>query len=260
MSCPRGLDGKTAVVTGAAGAIGRAVVARLVAAGVRVLAVDIDAGAVEAAVADFGAAAAWYAADVSHVDDTDRYLAEAVRRFGPLELLHANAGIQGPVVPVWDLDPDDFDRTYAVNARGCLLAIRGAARVMRAHGTPGAIVATSSTGGLRGERGSAAYRATKHAVIGIVRCAAHDLAPHGVRVNVICPGFVDTALMERAHATIAASTGVPVDDVAERLARRIPLGRYARPDEVAATVAWLLSGESSYLTGEVVTVSGGLMA
>lgn len=241
----RGLDGKVAVVTGAAGGIGAATARRLAAAGARVVAVD------RTVPAEPPAEALWVAADVSTEDGVAAYLAAAVAEFGRVDLHHLNAGISGSFATLPELTVDEFDRVMAVNVRGVFLGVRAAFRQYAAQGGAGSIVITGSIGSLRGSADLLPYQTSKHAVLGILRGAAVYGGPLGVRVNAVAPGIVPTDLF----AGTPGATGGKEDMV--RRASSTPLRRAGTGDDIANVVAFLLSDEAAYLTGEVVSVDGG---
>lgn len=248
------LEGKVALITGASGGIGRAAAERFVAEGARVVLADIDADAVATLARDLGAAHARHC----HTDvGDDASMQDAVRHaemhFGGLDVLIANAGIEGPIASIEDYPVEAFDRVQRVNVRGVWLGIRHAAPAMRRRGG-GSIVITSSGAGVAGYPNMGAYVCSKHAVIGIMRTAARELAAAGIRVNTVNPGPVETRMMD----SIAAGT-LPgrEQDYKAALHAAIPLGRYARPAEVANLMLFLASDEGSYCSGGVYMVDAG---
>ena len=252
-------EGKVAVVTGAAGGIGRAAAARLAAEGARVVAVDLpdsDLDATLRAVAEAGGEAIAVPADVTRPSDHERYAAAAVARFGGIDAFFNNAGIEGAVAPLADYPEDVFDRVMAVNVKGVWLGLRAVFPAMRARGG-GAIVNTASTAGLGGTPHLVAYGASKHAVIGITRTAALEFARDGVRVNAICPAPIETRMMRSIERG-----GDPDDPESRRaaIAAGLPLRRYGEPEEVAALAAFLLSDEASFTTGAAYPIDGGAKA
>jgi NAD(P)-dependent dehydrogenase (short-subunit alcohol dehydrogenase family) len=254
----KGIDGRTAVVTGAAGGIGSATVRRLHAEGANVVAVDLDGAGVEKLAGEFGQRVLAFRADVTSQEETEAFVAAAVDRFGSLDLFHANAGVESQVRTVADFDLADFDKVFAVNVRSAFLGTSAVMRRMTAQGTGGSIVLTASIAGLKGDPGVSVYVASKHAVVGLARSLMKESGPLGIRVNVVAPGPVDTRMMRPLEEGLAALSGLDAAGFQAALSTAIPLGRYAQADEIAATVAWLLSDEVPYMNGEVVTVGGGL--
>jgi 3-oxoacyl-[acyl-carrier protein] reductase len=246
----RGLAGKVAIVTGAAGGIGAAIVTRLLAEGCQVVAVDIDAAAAaRACPADAVDRLEIVSADVASEAGTQGYVDAALRRFGRIDLFANNAGIfRGGAIS--EMDMADFDATVAVNLRGVFLGLRAVLRQMAAQRTGGAIVNTASIGPLRPASGCGAYNATKAGVVALTQSAAHENGSLGIRVNAICPGPTDTAMLA------AAVAATPPGDAAARRGT-MPLARRGQPSEIADLVAFLMSGESSFITGASHVIDGG---
>ena len=245
------LDGKTALVTGAASGIGHALAMRLAAAGAHVVLTDLDAAGAATAAAELvrnGLAATAHGLDVADEAATDALIAEVASRRG-LDVLVNNAGIafQKPVV---ETSTAEFRRVLDVNVLGLFVAMRAAARAMIAAARPGRIVNVASVSGLRGSSGRIAYGASKAAVVNMTQVAAVELAPYRITVNAIAPGPVETPLIRRMH-TEATRAG---------WRRHVPLGRYAEPAEIAGAAVYFASDEAAYTTGQVLAVDGGFQA
>ena len=247
----RGLTGKVAIVTGAAGGIGAATARRLAEEGAHVVAVDLDEERLRKIAESLPTEGHWVRADVSAEDEVAAYVRAAVERFGRVDLHHLNAGIPGSFAALPELSVYEFDRVMAVNVRGVFLGVRAAFRQFAAQGSPGNVVITGSIGSLRGSADLLAYQTSKHAVLGILKGAAMYGGPLGVRVNAVAPGIVPTDLFA---ATPDVAGGK--DDMSRR-ASSTPLRRAGTGEDVAGVVAFLLSDDAAYMTGEVVSVDGG---
>jgi NAD(P)-dependent dehydrogenase (short-subunit alcohol dehydrogenase family) len=243
------------VVTGGASGIGKAAALRMCEAGARVMVGDVDEAAAEQLLSD--AATAGYAdsicfrhTDVSMEDDVAALVAAAVAEFGDLHVMFNNAGVSDTLDPIVDVPVEHWDRVFAVNARGVFLGIKHSARAMLAAGHGGAIVNTSSIDGLSASSGFPSYSAAKAAVINLTRVAAVELAKARIRVNAICPGGVLTPML--AHGD--------VEGARTWLEHLQPWPEACLPEDVAAVVEFLASDDARFITGETVTVDGGLMA
>ena len=255
-----GLDGRVAIVTGAARGIGLAIAQRYAREGVAVMVSDIDeAAAAEAAdlIRSHGARAASNHCDVRD-EEAVRALFDATNQeLGAIDIVVSNAGY-GYASRIVDTTVEQWDDLFAVNVRGVFLCVRQAARHMQPRGR-GCIINIASAAGKQGRAYTTAYGATKHAVIGITRCAAHELAPRGIRVNALCPGLVETRFWEGLNPQLTALDGDTATSAWERTLRRIPLGRHQRPDDVANAAVMLASDDASYITGQSLSVDGGLV-
>ena len=257
------LDGKVAVITGATGGIGQAASRLFAEEGARVALVDLDEGALRELVQSIGEDKASYTvADVTDPDQSQAYIDAAVNRWGGIDAYLANAGIEGTLATIPDYPIDIFDRVIAVNVRGVWLGIKYAVPAMRERGS-GSIVITSSTAGIGGTTEMSAYNTSKHAVIGLMRVAALECAPHGIRVNTVNPAPIETRMMrsiEEQRVAAMDDTSVTVEVAKQSYAQRIPLRRYGNPEEVARMMLFLASDDSSFCTGGVYMVDGGRSA
>ncbi|MPZ98484.1 MAG: glucose 1-dehydrogenase [Dehalococcoidia bacterium] len=252
-------EGKVAVITGAAGGIGRAAARRFASEGAKVVLVDLPGTTIEetvAAVDHAGGESHVVRADVTKADEVRGYVRETVSRFGRIDCFFNNAGILGPVANLFDYPEDAFDRVLQVNVKGVWLGLREVAPVMRERGG-GAIVNTASVAGLQGTPTLFAYGASKHAVVGMTKSAALTLGAAGIRVNAVCPTLIDTPMaleLERGH-----NADHP-EAVRQNIERQNPLGRYGTPDEVAALVAFLCSDDAAFINGAAYPIDGGSRA
>ena len=249
------LDGKACIVTGAAGSLGRAVAARFLAEGARVMLVDRNPGPLDEAAHALGAGenrVATVAADVADSDATRRYVAATVAAFGAVDVLFSNAGISGPILPVIDYPEDVFDRVLAVNLKGSFLACKHALPVMRAGGS---IVMTASVVGVTSDPGICAYAASKHALIGLMRTIAKETAPRGIRVNAVAPGPIDNGFQRDVERGLTQVLGQEGGAFLDQVS---PMHRHGRADEIAEAVLFLASAQSSFTTGSVLMADGGM--
>jgi NAD(P)-dependent dehydrogenase (short-subunit alcohol dehydrogenase family) len=248
------LQGKVAVITGGAGGIGRAAGALFAAEGANVLLVDLDEAALQQAVAGIGSnRVSYFVADVTSAADNRAMIECATERYGGVDALLANAGIEGDVQPIVDYDDDRFDQVMAVNVKGVFLGLKAAIPAMQARGG-GSIVITSSVAGVRGAPGLSAYVTSKHAVIGLMRSAARECAPMNIRVNTVNPSPVETRMMRSLEAGMLPG---------RRRCRQA--GHHGRHSDEPVRHAggdrpvmlFLASDDSAWVTGSVYMADGG---
>jgi acetoin reductase-like protein len=254
------LDGKVALVTGAGRGIGRQIALRLAESGANVVVADLDAGNVQEtanAVEALGRRSAALEVDVADAVAAEALPQRAVDLLGRLDILVNNAAIGDPR-SLWELEPAHWDRVYAVNVKGMFFCLRGAARIMR-DAKSGKIVNLASSAGKLGSPNHLHYAATKAAVINVTHSAALALAPYGINVNCVCPGIVETAMWDQTARYYAELSGKPIEEVVRERVAKAPLGRAARPDDVAGVVVFLASPDADYMTGQALNVTGGLV-
>jgi NAD(P)-dependent dehydrogenase (short-subunit alcohol dehydrogenase family) len=248
----KSLENKVAIITGGSGGIGKATAKRFLQEGAKVLIVDINEKALQATAAELDSNDLAYAvADVSSETDTNRYVNEAISRFGKLDIFFANAGIEGVMKPIQDYPTDVFDKVIAVNLKGTFLGLKYAIPKITDGGS---IIITSSIGGFGSSPFASAYVSTKHAVMGIMRTAALELAPRNIRVNTVHPSQTNTRMMTDIEKDLGNA------DARKTFAAAIPLGRYAEPEEIANMVHFLAADESKFITGTTFRVDGGMDA
>ncbi|MGE5270544.1 MAG: SDR family NAD(P)-dependent oxidoreductase [Thiohalocapsa sp.] len=252
------LDGRVAVVTGAAGFIGSATARLLAERGARIVAVDRREADLKAATAELppAAEALAIAADVTSEDEVKAYVRAAVDRFGKIDVFYNNAGIEGDVRKITDYPLESFRRVLDVNVVGVFLGLKHVLPVMLQR-NKGSIINTASIAGLLGTPDVAVYSASKHAVIGLTKSAAMECAGTGVRVNCVCPGLIESRMLS---AIIDGRNPGKPPIPSEKIAERIPARRLGNPSEVASIVAFLASDEASYVSGSAYTVDGGRTA
>lgn len=253
-------EGKTVVITGAAGGIGREACKRFAAEGANVVLVDLPGSALmeaESDVIEAGASALVVPTDVTKSEEVQNYAILAKQRFGRIDAFFNNAGIEGFVGPTTEYPEDVFDRVIAVNVKGVFLGMKYVVPVMREGGRGGSIVNTASVAGLSGTPTLFAYGASKHAVIGMSKSGALEFGRDNIRVNAICPSPIETRMMR----SLERGSNPDNPEAAHRaIAANIPMGRYGEPEEVAALVAFLCSDDAKFISGGVYTIDGGSRA
>ncbi|MEC5424810.1 SDR family NAD(P)-dependent oxidoreductase [Virgibacillus sp. C22-A2] len=247
------LSGKVAVITGGAGGIGKVTAERFLKEGAKVVLVDLFEESLSKAkeeLASFGEILT-VQADVSKESEVENYVKKAVEHFGKIDVFFNNAGIEGKVAPLVDQKMEDFDQVMSVNVRGTYLGLKYVLPIMTKQGD-GSVINTSSVAGLNGSPGVSPYIASKHAVVGITKAAAIEVANANVRVNSIHPSPVNTRMMR------SLEEGMNVEE--ETLAKSIPLGRYGESSDIANLVLFLASDDSTFITGVQYRVDGGMGA
>ncbi len=252
------LDGKVAVVTGAAGVIGTATLRLLADRGARIVAVDRKAQDLQTAIRDLPASAQAIAvaADVTDEDEVAAYVRTAVDTFGTIDVFYNNAGVEGDIAPITKYSLELFRKVIDVNVVGVFLGMKHVLPVMLKQ-DKGSIINTASIAGLVGSPHIAAYSASKHAVIGLTKSAAWECTATGVRVNCVCPGLIDSRMLS---TILQGRNPGNAPTPSEKIVERIPARRLGRASEVASIVAFLASDEASYVSGSAYTVDGGRTA
>lgn len=251
------MEGKVCIVTGGAGSLGLASGALLHKEGAAVVLVDNKEERLQEAAATMGGLSdrvMVVQADVSDAGDTRRYIGQAVAKWGRIDVLFSNAGLSGVTRPVTEFPEEVFDRVMAVNVRGSFLACK--------YGLPhmhqgGSVIITSSIMGVKGGTDICAYSTSKHALVGLMRTVAKEVAPRNIRVNILAPGPIDNRFQTEIEERLTARIG---KNGTEMINQVIPLGRHARAEEVARTVLFLASDQSSFSTGSIFMADGGLNA
>lgn len=250
------LYGRTAIVTGAGSGMGAATARLFAAEGANVVVADLAEQAGKAVVEEIGAAggtAIFHLVDVSSSPEVEGLVRAAVAAFGRLDCAVNNAAVAPDTRPLAALDEEHFDRIIAVDLKGVALCLKHELRQLLGQGGPGSIVNISSVNGVRPQPNSGAYTAAKHGVIGLTKVASLENAQHGIRVNAVCPGAIDTPMLQGALSRRNANAE-------EFMPALSLLGRFGRPDEVAEASLWLCSDRSSYVTGAILPVDAGYLS
>jgi NAD(P)-dependent dehydrogenase (short-subunit alcohol dehydrogenase family) len=248
------LEGKVALVTGGTSGIGRETAALFARAGAKVVIAgrrEQEGEETVALIRSAGGEGVFIRTDVSKASDVDALIQKAVEKFDRLDFAFNNAGIEGPYAPIVRQSEEDFDRTININLKGVWLCLKYEIRQMLKQGSPGAIVNMASVLGLVGSAGVAAYSASKHGVIGLTQTAALENAKKGIRVNAVCPGFVETPMSDRTLRVPAAR---------QFAVGCHPIGRLGKATEIAEAVLWMCSDRASFMTGQVLSLDGGFLA
>lgn len=246
------MDGKHCIVTGGAGSVGLASAKALAAEGATIMLVDRDADDLARTAGELGAVSTLTAvADISQSDQVQDFVRQAAKAWGKIDVLFANAGVSGTNASLPDFPEDVFDDVIDINVRGTFLTLK--------HTIPhipegGSIVVTSSIMGVRTRPGTVGYITSKHALIGMVRCVARELAAKNIRANIIAPGPLENEFQQTIEDRVSAATGM---NATEMLNNLIPLGRHGTAEEIAKAVLFLASDQSSFTTGAVLMADGG---
>ncbi len=251
------LEGRRAVITGAASGIGEATARLFVREGAAVVVADVDDDRGKQVADELGERARFVHTDVTQEHDVEAAVAYAVDTFGGLDTIFNNAGNPGSTTGIEDVDMAMFDRTVAIHLRGVFLGIRAAARVMKPQGQ-GSIVNTSSVAGLAANYAGHDYSACKAAIAHLTRTTANELGEHGVRVNAICPGGIATSIFARAAGLEGDAAQATVEFMSSALGDMAPIRRSGQPVDIAEAALWLASDASSFVNGQVIAVDGGL--
>lgn len=241
---------KIVIVTGAQSGIGLATAQLFAKEGAGVALADRNEPKQEAQVlVDAGYNAISIRCDVLNEKDVKAMVEKTVEVFGKLDYAYNNAGIQSPITDTADLTTKEYDNVMDINLRGIWLCMKYELRQLRKQGTEGAIVNCSSLGGLVGIAGRSVYHASKHGVLGLTKSSALEYAAKGIRINAVCPGIIETPMVKGMLTTES--------DEMQELMKQVPIGRLAKPEEVASVVLWLCSPAASYVIGQGISVDGG---
>ena len=251
------LKGKVAIITGAAAGIGKATAELFVKHGAQVMLVDINADELQQTASAFNQSdVKWIAADVADEAAVKDYVAQTVAHFGRVDVFFNNAGIEGKMGPISEQSLENFDRVMAVNVRGAFLGLKYVLQEMQKQGS-GSVINMSSVAGLDGTATAAPYVTSKHAVTGLSKCAALEVAAQNIRVNSVHPSPINTRMMRSIEELFSPGHA---EEAKKKLERGVPMQRYGESAEVANLVLFLASDESSFITGCQYRVDGGMGA
>ncbi|TDH60588.1 L-iditol 2-dehydrogenase [Dankookia rubra] len=250
------LAGKSALITGAARGIGRAIAERYLREGARVMIADLNEEGARATAAAIGEGAVGMHMDVTRQDSIDAAVTATAAVFGRLDILVNNAGIFD-LAPIVEITRESYRRVFAVNVEGLLFTLQAAARQMITQGQGGKIINFASQAGRRGEPLVAVYCASKAAVISLTQSAGLDLIRHGINVNAIAPGVVDNEHWDDVDARFARYENLPAGEKKRRVGAAVPFGRMARPDEIGGLAAFLASADADYVVAQTYNIDGG---
>ncbi|WP_274425685.1 L-iditol 2-dehydrogenase [Chelativorans sp. YIM 93263] len=250
------LQGKTAIVTGAARGIGRAFAARYVEEGARVAIADINLQGAEMAAAEMGESAVAIHLDVTDQGSIEKAIGEAEERLGGVDILVNNAALFD-LAPIVEITRESYDRLFSINVAGTLFTMQAVARSMIARGKGGKIINMASQAGRRGEPLVAIYCATKAAVISLTQSAGLDLIKHGINVNAIAPGVVDGEHWDGVDALFAKHENRPLGEKKRLVGEAVPYGRMGRPEDLTGMAVFLASREADYIVAQTYNVDGG---
>lgn len=256
MTAPGRLAGKVALITGAARGIGRAMAERFAREGARVVIADVNGAAAQAAAAALGDGVIAVQADVTRQESIDAMLAATVKAFGGIDVLVNNAALFD-LAPIVDITRESFRRVFDVNVEGVLFTLQAVAKQMIAQGRGGKIINMASQAGRRGEPLVAVYCASKAAVISITQSAGLNLIQHGINVNAIAPGVVDNEHWDDVDRRFARHENLPVGEKKRRVGAAVPIGRMARPEEIAGLAVFLASSDADYVVAQTYNIDGG---
>ncbi|MGE0860893.1 MAG: glucose 1-dehydrogenase [Gammaproteobacteria bacterium] len=249
------LQDKAIIITGGSTGIGRATALRAAREGAKLTIADVnvqDGEAVTAEIKAAGGVAQFVRTDVTVTAQVQAMIAASVSAYGRLDGAFNNAGIEGKFTSITKMTEEEYDRTQLVDLKGVWLCVKYQIEQFLKQGSAGSIVSTASVAGLIGTRGGTAYCAAKHGVVGLTKCAALEVARKGIRVNAVCPGIIQTPMVDR----MMAGTGI----VPQSLIDQEPVGRLGQPHEIGEAVLWLLSDQASFVTGIAMPVDGGYVA